>query len=147
MSIEENKAIARRHYIDVFNQGHVELVESYYAPEGSVPIAQAQKEFSDFTLWWQKVAPGWKLTILDMVAEGEKVAVYLQAELTYSVVPDPPPDFVMPPFGKPVSWKLANIVRIVDGKWVSMEVEANDWTEMLVREGVYTLAKPVATGK
>ena len=141
MSIEGNKAIVHKYYIDVFNQGHVELIGEWYAPEGSVPLAEARQQFKDFTLWWQRAAPGWKLTILDMVAEGEKVAVYLQADMTYSFVPDPPPSTPMPPLGKPVSWKLMNIVRVVDGKFVSMEV-ANEWMEMLVKEGVYTVAQP-----
>ncbi len=37
MSTEENKAIVLRHMKDVMEQGRVELIDSYYAPDGSVP--------------------------------------------------------------------------------------------------------------
>src|SRR5512140_1056566 len=111
-TLEENKAIVRRHLIDVLEQGHVELIDGYYAPDGSVPDMDTPQQYRERVLWHHKVAPGYKITILDMVAEGDKVSVYYQADLTYSVVPDPPPDFPFFPFGKPASWKIMSMGRI-----------------------------------
>jgi len=36
MSTEENKAIARRFFEEAWNQGRVEQLDQYYAPDGSV---------------------------------------------------------------------------------------------------------------
>ena len=139
MSVEENKAIVRRHLIDVLEQGHVELIDGYYSPDSSTP--DTPQQYRELVLWHHKVAPGFKITILDMVAEGDKVAVHWQAALTYSVVPDPPPNSPFFPFGKPCDWKIMSIGRVIDGKLVSW-VSVNEWTDVLVKEGVYILANP-----
>ena len=76
MSVEENKEIARRHLIDVLEQGHVELIEGYYAPDGSDPDLDTPKQYRDRVLFHHQVAPGFKVTIVDMIAEGDKVAVH-----------------------------------------------------------------------
>jgi hypothetical protein len=141
MSVEQNKAIVRRHIVDVLEQGHVELIDGYYAPDGSVPDMDTPQQYKDRVLWHHKVAPGYKITILDMVAEGDKVSVYWQADLTYSVMQDPPLDFPFFAFGKPASWKVMSMGRVVNGKLVSW-VSANEWTNVLVKQGVYVLAKP-----
>lgn len=141
MSLEDNKAIVRRHLIDVLEQGHVELIDGYYTPDGSVPEMGTPQEYRDRVLWHHKVAPGFKITIHDMVAEGDKVMVYYTADLTYSVVPDPPPDFPSYPFGRPVHWKIMSLGRVVDGKLVAWE-SANEWIGMLVKEGMYVPGKP-----
>ncbi len=141
MSTEENKAIARKHFIDVLEQGHVELIPSYYAPDGSVPSMDTPAAWRDRVLYHHKIGPGYQITILDMIAEGDKVAVLWQANFTYSVVPEPPPEKLPYPFGKAVTWKIMSLVRIVDGKLVS-NVSANEWGSMMINAGVYTLAKP-----
>lgn len=141
MSTEENKAIVYRHLIDVLEQGHVELIPSYYAPDGSMPTMDTPEQWKDRVLWHHKIGPGFKITILDMVAEGDKVAVLWQADFTYSVVPEPPPEKPPYPFGKTVTWKIMNLVRAVDGKLVS-STGANDWGSMMIEAGIYTLAKP-----
>jgi len=141
MTTEENKAIVRRHLIDVLEQGHVELIPDYYSPDGSVPGMDTPEAWKTRVLDHHRIAPGYKITILDMVAEGEKVAVLWQADLTYTVVSEPPPEKPPYPFGKAVTWKIMSLARIVDGKLVSW-VGANDYGWMLIEAGVYTLAKP-----
>ena len=141
MSTEENKAIVRRHLIDVLEQGHVELIPSYYAPDGSKPANDTPEQWRDRVLEHHKIGPGFKITILDMVAEGDKVAVLWQADFTFSVMPDPPYEKPPYPFGKPVSWKIMNLNRIVDGKLVSY-TGANDWGSMVIDAGLYVLAEP-----
>ena len=140
MSTEENKAIVRMHLIDVLEQGKVELIPSYYAPDGSIPDNDTPEQWKDRVLWHHKAGPGFKITILDMIAEGDKVAVLWQADFTYSVMPDPPPEKPSYPFGKTVSWKIMNLDRIVDGKLVSY-TGANDWGRMVIDAGLYVLAK------
>jgi predicted ester cyclase len=139
MSTEENKAIAIRHIKDVLEGGHVELIDSYYAPDGSEPGMESPEKWKDTVLWFHKTCPGFKITILDMMADGEKVMVNSHLELTYSVPTDPPPSF-FPPFGKPVSWRSMDVFRIVDGKLVSQQ-SVGGWMDMLVENGVIPLEK------
>jgi predicted ester cyclase len=141
MSLEENKAIVRKHLIDVLEQGHVELIPSYYAPDGSNPDNDTPEQWKERVLWHHQGGPGFKITILDMVAEGDKVAVLWQADFTYSAVPEPPFEKLPYPFGKTVSWKIMNLHRIVDGKLVS-STGANNWGSMVIEAGMYVLAKP-----
>ena len=58
MSLEENKAIVRRHLIDVLGGGHVELIDGYYAPDGTVPDMDTPQQYRERVLWFQKVTPG-----------------------------------------------------------------------------------------
>ncbi len=140
MSTEQNKAIVRMHLIDVLEQGRVDLIPSYYAPDGSNPANDTPEQWRDRVLRHHKIGPGFKITILDMIAEGDKVAVLWEADFTYSVMPDPPPEKPWYPFGKQVTWKIMNLVRIVDGKLVS-STGANEWGKMMIDAGVYVLAK------
>ncbi len=141
MSTEENKAIARMHFEEVHNKGRVELFDDYYALD--VPDNQwdSKENYGNLILWWRKVAPDMRITILDMVAEGDKVFVYHKSTMTYSVVPDPAPNFPMPPFGKPVEFRGVEIMSFADGKLVAVEFVV-EWMSMMVDVGVYVLAKP-----
>ena len=136
MSTEENKALVRRHLKEVLEGGHVELIDSYYAPDGSTPTDTPQ-EWRERVLWFHKTCPGFKLTILDLMAEGDKVMAHLKYNLTYSVPVDPPPTN-FPPLGKPVTWRNFNVFRILNGKMVSQQ-PLTGWTEMLVEIGVIPL--------
>ncbi len=137
MSTEENKAIVLRHEKEVLEQGHVELIDSYYAPDGSIADMDTPEQWRDRVLWFHKTCPGFKITILDMMAEGDKVMVHLRCDLTYTVPPEQPPSF-FPPLGKPVNWRNMNVYRIVNGKLVSSQ-NVTGWTDMKVQIGVIPL--------
>ena len=141
MSTEENKAIARMHFEEAHTKGRVELFDDYYALD--VPASQwdSKENYAKLILWWHKVAPGMSITVVDMVAEGDKVFVYHKSSMTYSVVPDPPPNFPMPPFGKPVEFRGVELMRFANGKLVAVEFVI-EWMRMMVDAGVYVLAKP-----
>ncbi len=140
MTPEANKAIVRRHIEEVFMGGHVELIDGYYVPDGSTPELVSPQEWRERVLWWHKAAPGFKLTILDIFAEGDKVMVHFQADVTYSNPMDPPPAEPFLPLNKPVSWRVANIFRIVNGKMVAAKY-VNNWAQMLVDIGAIPLQK------
>lgn len=141
MSIEENKKIARIHFEEVHNKGRVELMEDYYALDIPVGEVNSKEEYRERILWFRKVAPDMCFTILDMVAEDDKVYVYHKCSLTYSVVPDPVPTFPMPPFGKKVEFRTMEMLRFEDDKLVEIEF-VTEWMNMLVAGGVYLWAKP-----
>lgn len=140
MSTEENKAIAHRFFEEAWNQGRIEQLDQYYAPDGSVSDMTPLQELKSTILWFHKAAPGLKFTILNILAEGETVMVHWQVDVTYTIPTDPLPEEPFMPLGKPVSWKGVDIMRIVDGKIVSAHY-ANPWYGMLVEVGAIPLEK------
>ena len=140
MSIEWNKEIARQYKEDVWNGGNLDLLYKIYGVHSPVEDNTSLETRVKGIQYFHHIAPGLKFTILKQVAEGDMVMLYWQCDLTYSVVPEPPPTTLMPPFGKPVTWKGVDIMRIVDGKIVEIEF-VNPWTGMLVEYGVIPTPK------
>ena len=115
MSIEENKAIAR-HYIDLFNRGHLvgldevvasDVLDHYHAP-GQAPglegLKQALARLRDGF-------PDMLLIIEDIIAEGDTVVVRGTGRGTHTG------EFMnMPPTGKQVTLPVVAIYRIASGK-------------------------------
>lgn len=135
MSLEENKTIARRYFEEVWNKGQFELLDDFYALD-----TPKKGDLIDRIRWYQKSAPGFHFTILDVIAEGNKVLVYWKVDVTHTNIPDPQPTFPIPPIGKPVQWRGMELMNFVDGKLVSREI-ANLAQGMLIDAGVYVLAK------
>lgn len=113
MSTAENKALVRR-MINAWNNGDLAAMTTYWAP-GMVHHSRGG------TLGAQQVAsamgsvmqafPDLKMTIEDMVAEGDKVASLLTLTGTHTG------EFLgIVPTGKKVSVSLQGLVRIDDGK-------------------------------
>jgi hypothetical protein len=136
MSTEENKVIARRFFEEIWNKGRVELLDDFWKIE-KPDIAELKERI----LWYHKSAPGFYFTILDVIAEGDKVLVYWKADVMHTNIPDPQPTFHIPPLGKPVQWRGMALMTILDGKLVAKE-DANLAMGMLIDAGVYVLAKP-----
>ena len=139
MSIEQNKALAREHFEQVWNNGRVELLDEYYGVDVPPSDWNHIEEHKKRLLWWRQVAPGFRFSILDTVAEGDKVVVHWEVDITYSVVPDPPPTTPMMPFGTPVKFRGMEIFHFADGKLLKRDV-VNEWMRMMVDSGVYVLA-------
>jgi predicted ester cyclase len=142
MSIEKNKAVVRQ-YIEAY-KGDVDLLDGVWAPEGSVPTMRTLEQQKELVRWCHQIAPGFKITLLDMVAEGDKVAFLTLLNFTFQSPLDTAHGSHPPYLGKSVSWQVMHIVRLVDGKIVSMSDVAN-MTDTLVQQGVYTLNKAKTT--
>jgi predicted ester cyclase len=65
---EENKALVRRLADEVINEGRLDLVDELFAPELAGPARQA---FTSF----RAAFPDWREEVVDLIAEGDKVAV------------------------------------------------------------------------
>lgn len=113
MSTAENKALVRR-MIDSWNNGDLAGMSAYWSP-GMVHHSRGG------TLDTRQVAgamggvmsafPDLRMTIEDMVAEGDKVASLLTLTGTHTG------EFLsIPPTGKSVSISLQGMVRIQEGK-------------------------------
>jgi predicted ester cyclase len=68
MSPEDNKAVIRQMFREVWT-GDVAAADRYYAPG---PLRDGLKEFASALY---RAVPDWRVTIEDIVAEGDKVAV------------------------------------------------------------------------
>ncbi len=138
---DKNKALARLFFDVVLNEGRVDLLDELYAPAPSNADCDAPRQLRERILWWHQVAPGLKFTILDAVAEDDRVVTHWRVDVTYTVQPDrlPPGPFL--PFGRPVSWEGFELMRILGGKIVSRQC-ITGWTDLLVEVGAIPLAEP-----
>jgi len=119
MSTEQNKALVRQLIEEVFNQGKVSLVDELFAddfneheelPPGMPPGREANKLI---TTMLHSAFPDFKATIINLIAEGDKVAIHMTWVGTQKG------EFMgIPPTGKHVSFDVFDILRIVGGKIV-----------------------------
>jgi len=117
MSTEENKALVRRYFEEVVNQKRLERADQFVAPDyldhAAVPGQGPGLEEAKQQRWAMYFAaiPDLHVTIDDMVAEGDKVAVRCTVEGT-------PQGALLgiPPTGK--SFRVSDycIYRLVEGK-------------------------------
>ena len=120
MSTEQNKATARRWFLDIITQGQLAVADEIFAanhiihdphapptgwpngPEGLKMVASVFGGFAD-----------WNIPIEDQIAEGDKVATRWSASAlhTASVLG-------IPPTGKTVRVTGVNVTRFAEGKIV-----------------------------
>ena len=128
MSIEDNKALVRRAFEEVFNKGNVAAVDRLFAPNfvvhldypTNVPVPaeyqQSLEDLKQFISQFRTTFPDFHETVELQVVEGDMVVTRLTARgthtgeyrgLTYKGIP---------PTGKQVTWTETQIFRIADGK-------------------------------
>lgn len=141
MSLESNKDLVRRFIAEVFVKGSDQAVDELVAedfvphswgkmPPGREPLKQAQKRV-------HQGLTGASMTIEDMIAEGDKVAVRLTAKGTHTG------DFMgMPGSGKSYTISEIHIFRVRDGQ-VAEHWRDADMLGMMQQLG----ALPVPGGK
>jgi C-1 hydroxylase len=119
MSVEENKAIVRRHFEDVLNKQNLTIINEIFAADflnHSPRIANVGREATgqDFTQIFQAF-PDRRSTIEEMIAEGDKVFVRTTVQGTHQgKVPGIPID----PTGKQITWTVWEVFRCTGGKIV-----------------------------
>jgi steroid delta-isomerase-like uncharacterized protein len=135
MSAEENKALVQR-AADAFNQGDMAAVDQLFAPDyvdhdrsraGLPPGPEGIK------LAWgmfRAAFPDLQITIEEMIAEGDKVAVRAVGRGTHQGEL-----MGIPPTGRSVTVALMDINRIADGQLVERWGET-DMLGMLQQLGV-----------
>ena len=116
MSVEENKAIVRRFFEEIFNQGDLSVADEIVAADfvnhnpapGQTPGVEGLKEF---VVDLRTAFPNVVFTIDDEVAEGDKVAIRWTCRGTHEA------EFGrIPATGKHVEFSALNIHRVVGGK-------------------------------
>ena len=114
MGIEENKEIVRRFNEEAFGLGDIEAADRYLAPD-TLNHVTGRRGIDD----WKRIissgpAQHAQVSIEDVIAEGDKVAVYL----TLNGVHDREiwlPSGAIPATGRSFSVKHVHIYRLADG--------------------------------
>jgi len=131
LSLEENKAIVRKVIEAAINQQNLDLLDDLSEPDYVDHTHQLSLEgVKPFMNMIFKAFPDWHETIEDIVAEGDKVWVRVEATGTHTGEYRG-----LTPTGKKITAMGVNIYRIVDGKFVEgWAVE--DWMDFLKQLGV-----------
>lgn len=135
MSIESNKELVRQFY-DCLQQQNYEAMVNLVHPDftfysqidtphyGVEGFKEAEKKNFD-------AFPDFKSSVIDLIAEGDLVAVYMTIEGTHTGSP-----FAgIPATGKKVRVSLAQILRIADGKIVEKRAHFDRY-DILMQLGV-----------
>jgi len=124
MSIEENKVLVRHLFNEVWNKANLNIVDELcatnftfnYAPSG---ISNDLEGYKQTGIIWTSGISDMKVTLEDMVAEGDKVAVRYKVGCKHTG------EFMgVPPTGKQLAMVGFSIFCIKDGKIVE------EWGEM-----------------
>ena len=121
MSIEQNKATARRWFADIITQGKLDVADEIFAanhvahdphgPPGGWP--NGPESLKTLAGPFRAAFPDLRVTIEDQIAEGDKVVTRWTARGTHSG-----PLKGMPATGNTVAVTGANVARLSDGKIV-----------------------------
>ena len=123
MSTKENKILVQRYWEEVWNQGNLVLIDEFFAP----PLIDGQKYFISRTL---QAFSDSRVTIEDMIAEGDKVVVRYSWQATHTSVWDITLSNLamnIAPTSKQVWDRGIAIFRIADGKIVE---NWSEWTKL-----------------
>ena len=118
MPAEENKASIRRYVEEAWNKGNVdimdELMAAHYARHMAISAPPLTRDGQkQRILGFRRAFPDLRLTIEDMVAEGEKVSFRLTLRGTHQG------EFMhVPPTGKQIVVGAVDVARFEDGKVV-----------------------------
>lgn len=128
MSTEDNKAATRRGFEEGWNQGKVAVFDelfsstfSYHDP--ALPNGLNTQGYKQLVTAMRKAFPDLQITIDDLIAEGDQVAVRLTLRGTHTgdlVTPMP-----LPATGKQVTVSGITLVRLAGGKGVEVWNQVN----------------------
>ena len=122
MSTEDNKALVRRMFEEVWNQGNIARIAEFYSPShvehtSSGPV-HGQEGLKQYIMMYRTAFPDAHYTVEDQLAEGDKVVTRWSARGTHQG-----PLMGIPPTGKQGTVTGIGIARFEGGKIVEA------WTE------------------
>ncbi len=137
MSLEKNKALARRYQEEVWGKGDLALIDELLAPEfidhslpaGMDPSFAGAKRAVQGAL---DAFPDGQWTVEDLIAEGDKVTIRWKMDATHEHA-----FRGIAPGGKPVTVTGITILRIAGGKIVERWV---NWDSMALRQPSETVS-------
>ena len=122
MSTEDNKALVRRMFEEVWNQGNIARIAEFYSPAhvehtSSGPV-RGQEGYKQYVMIYRTAFPDAHYTVEDQLAEGDKVVTRWTARGTHQG-----PLMGIPPTGKQGTVTGIGIARFEGGKIVEAWVE------------------------
>jgi steroid delta-isomerase-like uncharacterized protein len=140
---EENKALFRRWFEEVWNKGRAEAIDELFAADGIAHgLAGAGGEelrgptdFREFHRSFRGAYPDTEITVEDMIAEGDKVAVRCTVRATHRT-----DALGFAATNRPVAFEGMCIVRIRDGQIVEAW-NSFDFMTMYQQLGVMEMKK------
>ena len=127
MSLEENKAVLRRYFEEVWNQGRLELLDELVAPsyenhDPAVPgLPRGPEGLTPIIAGFRAAFPDLHVTIDDQIAEGDKVVTRYTMRGTHQGA------FMgLPPTGKHMAVSGIQIERVVQGQIVEHWRKSDD---------------------
>jgi steroid delta-isomerase-like uncharacterized protein len=118
MFVQENKALVRRYYQEVFNEHNLASFDQLAAPDAidhSLPpgLPQGIEGTRQILGMYLTAFPDVQVTVGDLIAEGDRVVARLVYTGTHQG------DFLgIPPTGRRITVTATDIIRIADGKMV-----------------------------
>jgi steroid delta-isomerase-like uncharacterized protein len=132
----EIKALVRQYIEKVWNQADLTALDDLTTPAFSYHLGGQPKRDRDgmrqFMEMTHAAFPDWRVRIIDIMAEGDRVAVHWEGQVTHQGS-----FHGIPPTGKQVSVSGINIYHIVEGK-VATEWEQTDSLGLLQQLGIGT---------
>ena len=120
MSVEENVALMRRWFNEVWNQRRLDAIAELMAPDaiaaglgGADEVVRGPAEFRLFAERFQKAFSGIQITVEDAFGSGDKVVVRWSAEMTHTG-----DDIGIPATGRTVRIRGISLARVENGKLV-----------------------------
>jgi steroid delta-isomerase-like uncharacterized protein len=120
VSIEENKALVRRWFLEAWNAGNLaladEVIAADYDPHPAptdMPFGRGPEGQKQLIAFYRSAFPDVRMEIEDMVAEGDRVVVRWKGTGTHTGEL-----MGVPPSGKPAVVTGMFINRVVNGKLV-----------------------------
>ena len=119
MSTEDNKALVRRMFEEVWNQGNIARIAEFYSPAhvehtSSGPV-HGQEGYKQYVMIYRTAFPDAHYTVEDQLAEGDKVVTRWSARGTHQG-----PLMGIPPTGKQGTVTGIGIARFEGGKIVEV---------------------------
>jgi steroid delta-isomerase-like uncharacterized protein len=142
MAIEANKAVVRRFFDEVLDQGKTDLMLELFAPDCVIHFNHLPKPHVGNAAYAAALAPGvrqrsrFETTIQHLIAEGDLVAARIHHTVTYTG------DVTtrigkVPAAGKTITWTANVFFRFEDGRIAEEWIE-RDEAGMLQQLGVLT---------
>jgi predicted ester cyclase len=132
MSVAENKKIVQRYHTELW-AGNLVVVDELLSTEYHSSFGRPQEVKTNIS-WWLSVFPDSKLTIQELIAEGDKVVMRWEMSGT-NIGPDRASNgMLMPPTGQPFVYTGITINQLLNGKIVA-DIYENGWTNMLIKLG------------
>lgn len=127
MSIEENKALARRYYSELMSGGKLAFVDEFMAPEFEFTNPTHVEpyrgtEFKELVSMLRGAFPDLHFTIEHLLAQGDTVVGHWTARGTHTGTPLKTLKGDIPAKGKPFAIDGMSWLRIVNGKFVEARI-------------------------